>query len=415
MIESKVRWKLYLYKNKMSLNSLKTELEDLKKKNLLRSLRQMDSDQDAIVTVDGQKCVNFSSNNYLGLANDHRLKSAAIQAIQEYGTGSGASRLITGSMKLHHELEAKIAEFKGAEATLLFNSGYHANIGILSALLRKEDVVFSDQLNHASIIDGCRLSGAKVRVYPHCNVVELEELLAQEVREVRQVRAVRRVIATDSIFSMDGDAAPLAELMSLAEKYDAWLMVDEAHATGVYGAKGSGLIEEMFPLREKNEVSRERLIQMGTLGKALGSFGAYVAGPKVLIDYLINKSRSFIYTTALPPAIAASALAAIEIVEKESSLREKLWENIDYFNTQMKGATRRVAPTELKSPIIPLIVEDSEKALTLSQKLFEKGMIVTAIRYPTVAQGTERLRITLMATHTKSQIDLLIEALHELL
>lgn len=376
------------------MRSLKEELEEIREKGLERSLRRVDSDQGIYLEVEGRKLLNFSSNNYLGLANDERLKKASMEATTKYGTGSGASRLITGSMALHHQLEEKIAQFKNTPAALVFNSGYQANIGILTALLKEGDEVYSDELNHASIVDGCRLSRATIHIYRHNDINHLASLVGAGSKPALG----RRLIVTDSVFSMDGDCAPLKDLASLAEKYSAWLMVDEAHATGVFGPGGKGLVEATWPSGVPLYL-KEHLIQMGTLGKALGSFGAYVAGSKNLIRLLVNKSRSFIYSTSLPPGVLAASLKAIEIVESEPERRTKLWENIKW----MKAS----------SPIIPFIVGSSEKALAASQSLFEKGFWVGAIRYPTVAKGTERLRITLMATHSTEQIKSLSEALRE--
>ncbi len=410
------------------MSSFSDELKSLRENQLYRSLKEIDSDQDVFVEFQGQQFLNFSSNNYLGLANDPRLKQAAIEATQKYGTGSGASRLITGSMHLHHELEEKLARFKNAETALVFNSGYQANLGILTALMREGDEIFSDELNHASIVDGCRLSRATVKVYRHGDVGQLEEMLKNTPHptplpqgeranklegyslprgEGGRGRVCRRLIVTDSIFSMDGDAAPLKELAVLAEKYDCFLMVDEAHATGVLGPSGKGLVEELWP-SARPDYLKEHLIQMGTLGKALGSFGAYVAGSKEMIDLLINKARSFIYTTAVPPAVSASSLKALEIVEQEPERRKKLRQNIEFFHSKFSHLK------EKSSPIIPFIVGSSEKALQFSQQLFEKGLWVTPIRYPTVARGSERLRITLMATQSTEQIQSLIQALGEL-
>jgi 8-amino-7-oxononanoate synthase len=381
------------------MHFLEKELESLHEAKLYRSLRTIHSDQDSLITTGDRQFINFSSNNYLGLANHPRLKEAAIAATERFGTGSGASRLITGSMQLHHELEKKLARFKGCEAALVFNSGYHANLGVLTSLLGEGDVVFSDELNHASIVDGCRLSRAKVQVYRHGDVGHLEELLTVGTGFPP---SGHRLIVTDSIFSMDGDAAPLKELAGLAERYDAWLMVDEAHATGVFGPTGKGLVEELLNVGATGR--SPLLIQMGTLGKALGSFGAYVAGSRSLIEFLINKARPFIYTTALPPGVLAAALAAIEIVEQEPERCIRLWENVEYLCSKIEE--------KRKSPIIPWVVGDSQKVLELSEQLFEAGLWVTAIRTPTVPRGTERLRITLMATHTREQIDQLVKALH---
>ena len=413
------------------MRSLKQELEEIRERGLERSLRRLDSDQGTIVEVQGRKLLNFSSNNYLGLANDERLKGAAVAAIQEYGTGSGASRLITGSMRLHYQLEEKIAQFKNAPAALVFNSGYQANIGILTALLQEGDEVYSDELNHASIVDGCRLSRATIKIYRHCDMNHLEEILRVGAKHASPVQKNRRLIVTDSIFSMDGDKAPLKDLATLAEKYGAFLMVDEAHATGVFGPNGKGLVEECWP-EKRPAYLEDYLIQMGTLGKALGSFGAYVAGSKDLIDLLINKARAFIYTTSLPSGVLAASLKAIEIVETEPERRKKLWENVELFLNMGTGGVRQGAPRMpaglqvedfrgmpqrqdpfKMSPIIPLIVGSSEKALQKSRQLFEKGFWVGAIRYPTVAKGSERLRITLMATHSPEQIKSLIKVLDE--
>lgn len=379
------------------MRSLQEELEEIRLKGLQRSLRELESDQSSSLIVDGKTLLNFSSNNYLGLANDPRLKKAALEATEKYGTGSGASRLVTGSMKLHHDLEKQIADFKDASAALVFNSGYQANLGTLSAFLQEGDCVYSDELNHASIIDGCRLSRASVKVYRHNDMQHLEELLQSCESKSR------RLIVSDSVFSMDGDLAPLEDLAKLAEKYEAWLMLDEAHATGVFGKNGKGLVEQTWP-EKRPPYLKDHLIQMGTLGKALGSFGAYVAGSKDLIDLLINKARSFIYTTSLPPAVMAAASAAIKIVESEPTLREKLWDNIRYFATQ--------AGLHAESPIFPLVVGSSEKALEASQKLWDQGYWVQAIRYPTVAKGTERLRVTLMASHEKPELKAFADALY---
>ncbi len=408
------------------MSSFSDELKSLRENQLYRSLKEIDSDQDVFVEFQGRQFLNFSSNNYLGLANDPRLKQAAIEATQKYGTGSGASRLITGSMYLHHQLEEKLARFKNSEAALVFNSGYQANLGILTALMREGDEIFSDELNHASIVDGCRLSRASTRIYRHKDLNQLEELLKNNslpfVKGGREgfpkdkiplnppfskgESKKRRLIVTDSIFSMDGDAAPLKELAALAEKYNCFLMVDEAHATGVFGKKGRGLIEATWP-DGLPDFLKERLIQMGTFGKALGSFGAYAAGSRDFVEILINKARAFIYTTSLPPGVLAASLKALEIVEQEPERRKKLWENVHFFSAQKERLKN-------PSPIIPLIVGNSEKALQFSQHLFEKGFWVTPIRYPTVARGSERLRITLTATQNTEQIQSLIQALGEL-
>jgi 8-amino-7-oxononanoate synthase len=288
---------------------LTARLAEVKESGLYRRLRAVESAQDAAIILEGQEVLLFSSNNYLGLANHPALKQAAREATQQYGCGSGASRLISGSMAVHHELEQRLATLKKTEAALVFPTGYHANIGVLSALMGAGDTILSDGLNHASIIDGCRLSRADTRVYRHADSAHLAELL-QACPPTGQ-----RLIVTDSVFSMDGDLAPLAEIVGLARQYDAWVMVDEAHATGVFGPHGGGLVEELGLAGQVD-------IRMGTLGKALGCVGAFVAGSHELIDWLVNRARSFIYTTAIPPAMAAAVLAALDIVEQEPERRQ---------------------------------------------------------------------------------------------
>ncbi|MFC1709048.1 8-amino-7-oxononanoate synthase [Candidatus Omnitrophota bacterium] len=367
--------------------SFKQELIELGKKNLRRNLRLIESESTAWFIVDGKKVFNLCSNNYLGLANDQRLKDAAIQAIRDYGFGSGASRLVSGNMKLHQELEHRLAEFKKSEACLVYNSGYTANVGIISALVKRGDIVFCDKLNHASIIDGIVLSRAELKRYPHKDMAALEELLK------KSVNFKNKLIISDSVFSMDGDIAPLAGLIELANKYECLLMIDEAHATGVLGENGRGVLEHLG-LEDK----KQGLIQMGTLSKALGGFGAYVCGSRDLIEYLINKSRSFIYTTSLPPAVAAANIAAIEIVEKGVKLRLKLGKNIEFFRNKLH--TLGFDTLETETAIIPLITKDSKSTMDFSRKLFDEGVFVQGIRPPTVPEGRARLRITLMATHT---------------
>jgi len=345
--------------------------------------------------LDGREVINFSSNNYLGIANHPALAAAAKLAIERYGCGSGASRLISGNMTLHEELEAKLAAFKGTEAALVFNSGFQANTGILSTLAGEGDVIFSDELNHASIIDGCRLSRAKTCVYAHGDLDQLEAALKQATS------ARRKLIVTETIFSMDGDEAPLIGIVELAEKYGAMVMVDEAHATGVFGDNGAGVVAKLG-------LSERVAVQMGTLGKALGGFGAYVAGSGALRELLINRCRSFIFTTALPPSIMAMAIAAIDLVQREPERREMLWRNCRALKQGLHGLGFSLA--ESQSPILPLIIGDADKCMQFSERLLEKGVFVQGIRPPTVPPGTSRLRGTLMATHTCEHIDRAIEA-----
>jgi glycine C-acetyltransferase len=343
--------------------------------------------------------LNFCSNDYLGLANDARIKKAAIEAIEEYGFGSGASRLVCGNMGPHEKLESELALFKNTQCALVYSSGYMANTGIIPALMGRDSVVISDKLNHASITDGIILSRAKLVRYPHADMHSLRDIL--EKLPDKQ----RKLIVTDSVFSMDGDKAPLKEIVDLAKRYEAMVMVDEAHAFGVLGMRGSGLVEE---LGLEGQVD----IQMGTLSKAAGSFGAYACGTKDLREYLINKSRSFIYTTAMPPALAQASRAAIQIILEGAQLRRKLQDNADH----VRGQVHKMGFDSMNSstPIIPILVKDPLRAMAMSKRLLEQGIFVQAIRPPTVPNGTSRLRLTIMATHTREDLDQLTKALRNL-
>jgi 8-amino-7-oxononanoate synthase len=378
----------------MGFDFIESELSRLKEAGLYRKLRRVEGDQGPTLILDGREVINFSSNNYLGIANHPALGEAAKSAIDRYGCGAGASRLISGNMTLHEELESKIAEFKGTEAALVFNSGFQLNTGVISTMVGKGDAVFSDALNHASIIDGCRLSRAKAAVYAHLDMNQLEH----ELKQSQVVR--RRLIVTESLFSMDGDEAPLADIVDLAERYGAMVMVDEAHATGVYEPNGAGLVAKLG-------LGDRVLVQMGTLGKALGGFGAYVAGSKALRELLINRCRSFIFTTSLPPAVMAMAIVAIELVEREPQRRQALRGN----SATLRGglASLGYALGGSRSQILPLIVGDAQQCMKLSQRLLDQGVFAQGIRPPTVPPGTSRLRITLMATHTDEQIDQALE------
>jgi 8-amino-7-oxononanoate synthase len=374
----------------MAQGFIKTELDQIKEAGLYRRLRRVECDQGPTLLLDSREVINFSSNNYLGIANHPSLARAAKEAIDRYGCGSGASRLISGNMTLHEELEAELAAFKGSEAALVFNSGFQANTGILSTLTGEGDALFSDALNHASIIDGCRLSQAKTFVYAHCDLDQLEAALKQAAHYRR------KLIVTESIFSMDGDEAPLAGIVDLAERYGAMVMVDEAHATGLYGAAGAGVIAKLG-------LGDRVLVQMGTLGKALGGFGAYVAGSRALRELLINRCRSFIFTTSLPPAVMAMAIAAIDLVKREPQRREVLWHNCRSVAEGLRALGFQLGANS--SPILPLIIGDSAKCMRFSEQLLERGVFAQGIRPPTVPPGTSRLRITLMATHTREHID----------
>ncbi len=373
---------------------LSHELEEIRRAGRYRFLRTIWTVQSPRVVLDDREVVLMCSNNYLGLAGHPRLMDAAKRAIDLYGTSAVASRLVSGTMRLHRELEEALARFKGTEAALIFNCGYMANLGVISSLVGPEDVVFSDELNHASIVDGCRLSRAKVAVYPHKDMGVLESLLKREGGR-------RRLIVVDGVFSMDGDIAPLPEIAGLAEDYGAFLMVDEAHATGVLGERGAGTVEHFG-------LTQDVAIQMGTLGKALGGFGAYVAGSEILKDYLINRARSFIFTTALPPADMAVALEAIRIVQEEPERRSRLHDNVAYFVEGLRSLGFDVANQH--TAVVPVIIGPEDKTMEMSQRLLEKGVFVAGIRPPTVPPGTSRLRVTLMATHTRGDLDLALKA-----
>jgi glycine C-acetyltransferase len=369
----------------MALDFLEEELQGLREQGLYRTIRGIDTPQGPRIKIDGREVINLSSNNYLGLADHPKVKDAAVKALQRYGAGAGASRLVSGDMQPHRELEVHLARFKGTEAALLFNSGYHANLGIITAMVGRGDIILSDRLNHASIIDAAILSRTRVKRYPHCDVDVLERLLMEH----RQSR--RRLIVTDGLFSMDGDIAPLKEIATLAERYDAILMVDDAHATGALGGSGRGSLEH-------HGINSTDVIQMGTLGKAIGSFGGFVAGSRALIEYLSNRARPFVFTTALPPSVCAASSAALEIITQEPELIAALQERATFMRNALKAAGLNTMATE--SQIIPLLIGDQEKAVTVSDRLLKEGLYVQAIRPPTVPKGTSRLRITVMATHT---------------
>lgn len=378
---------------------LQNQIARLQEQHLFRSLLPIGSEQSSIIEQDGRRYLLFCSNNYLGLANHPAMKAAAASAAQHWGTGAGASRLISGNIDLNRSLELRLAQFKRTESALVFNSGYMANIGAISALIQKTDLILADRLNHASLVDGCRLSKGTFRIYRHKDMDQLRKLLSNRGKNQNTL------IVTDGIFSMDGDIAPLPEILSLAEEYDAFVYLDDAHGTGVLGPRGRGTCDHF-------QLSNSRIIQMGTLSKALGGFGGFVAGSDLLVTYLINKARPFIYTTALPPSVLASALAALELIEENQSLRDQLWKNRDYLSQGLGRFGFDLCGSE--TPIIPLRVGGSEKALLFSQKLSVEGVFIPAIRPPTVPAGTSRLRISLMATHTREQIDFLLLLLEKI-
>jgi 8-amino-7-oxononanoate synthase len=360
------------------------ELKWINESGLYRQMKYLQSPQQPYVKIAGKSYLMLSSNSYLGLCNDQRLKQAAMDTMEKYGVGSGGSRLTTGSYEVHKKLEDEIAAFKGAEAALLFNTGYMANIGAISSIAGKDWVIFSDRFNHASIIDGCRLSGAEIIIYEHCDASDLET-------KAHSHRGRRALVVTDGLFSVDGDIAPLPEIIQVAKKYNMLLMVDDAHATGVLGKNGGGTAD-YFGLQ--NEID----IQMGTFSKALASEGGFIAGNRGLIDYLANKARSFIFSTALAPATVAVSLRALEIVQAEPRLRQSLIANSAWFREKLREIGFEIM--DFPTPIISVVLGQPELTVNFSNRLMGKNIFVSAIRPPTVPQGTSRLRINLMATHT---------------
>ena len=381
--------------------SIEAELAELRSRSLLRKLREIDSPQQPAMEFAGRKLVNFSSNDYLGLATEPALREAAKAAIDQYGVGSGASRLVCGSLTPHMRLEEKLAEFKRTEAALTFSSGYATALGTLGALLRKDDVAILDKLSHASLLDGARLSGATVRVFPHNHLGKLESLL-QWARENHPDGRV--IVVTESVFSMDGDWSALAEIVEIKKRYGAMLLLDEAHAVGVIGKNGRGLADQLGLAAEVD-------IHMGTMSKALGGSGGYVAGGRRLIELLVNRARSFIYSTAPSPAAAAAATAAIEflLTPAGEKRRQTLRANLGHFADAMPKFF--AGGRKVQSAIIPIVIGDAQAAVDASQVLADKGFFVPAIRYPTVPRDTARLRVTLSARHTPKQIEGLCEVL----
>jgi glycine C-acetyltransferase len=378
--------------------SFHDELESLRKQGLFRTMRLLQGEQSHRVILDGREVLLLCSNNYLGLADHPALKEAAIQAVERYGTGSGASRLVSGNMELHEAMEARIAAFKGTEAALVYNSGYAANTGVIPALAGRGNVIFSDRLNHASIVDGALLSRARFVRYPHNDIAALRRLLADTEP------AGRRMIVTDGVFSMDGDLARLAELVAVKHEFGAMLMVDDAHGTGVLGETGRGSAE-LF------NVTAEIDIQMGTFGKALGSFGAYVAASRETVDYLINRSRSFIFSTSLPPAVLAASLAGLDLVDSAEgmALRKKLADNVTFFRSALQDSGFNTMGSE--SQIIPVLVGEAGPTMEFSRQLLAEGIFVQGIRPPTVPAGSCRLRCTVMATHTMDDLAWAVETI----
>ena len=380
----------------MGLEFIEKELFELRKNDLYRDFRTIESAQGRKVIIHGKELLCFCSNDYLGLATDPRVIEEFVKTADEYGIGAGGSRLISGNMEPHNRLEAELAVFKRTEKSIVFPTGYMANLGTISALTGPDDAVLIDRLNHASIIDGARLSGAKILVYKHCDMESLRDTLEL----ARQYR--RRLIITDTVFSMDGDIPHLPDIISLAKRYDAITMIDEAHGTGVFGATGRGVAEHFG-------VEGEIDIVMGTLSKAVGCLGGYVCGSKHLIDYIRNRARSFIYTTALPPAICAAAVKALEIIDSEPERRDMLWQNISYFRSQIDETKHDMMNS--CSQIIPLLIGEAGAAVEKARQLYKNGFLVSAIRPPAVPKEQARLRISIMSSHTKEDIEQLIRAL----
>lgn len=372
---------------------MKNDIAYLKNQNLYRELRSIASHPNPIIEWNQKKFINFASNDYLGYAFHPDIQKAAKQAIDQWGTGSTASRLICGSLQIHHNLEKVLAQWKGTESALIFASGFQANNGVLSTLINKNDTVFLDRLCHASLIDGARLSGAKIRVYPHLDTAKLQSLLSKEKSKCW--------IITESVFSMDGDQADIQKLQDIAIQHSATLIIDEAHALGVYGKRGEGLVAKDF--------SKKQIILLGTLSKALGSQGGFVCANHETIALLINHARSFIYSTAPTPAASAAAHKAIEFIQKESFTREALWHKTEVIRKGLSTFTLPVSSSE--GPIIPILVGTSENAIKLAQYFLEQGIFIPAIRPPTVPTNSSRLRLTISAAHSEAHIDSFIRAL----
>jgi glycine C-acetyltransferase/8-amino-7-oxononanoate synthase len=370
-------------------------LHQLEEQHLLRRLQLIDSEPGPIVTIEGCRVILMASNNYLGLATHPKLKHAAVSATERFGVGSGASRLVSGTLPPHQELETALARFKGVEAALVFSSGYLANIGLIPALIGSGGLILVDRLCHASLIDGCKLSGADLRVFRHRDTDQLRTLLA------RRPAGRDTLIVTDGVFSMDGDLAPLPEVVELADRHGARLLVDDAHGTGVMGPQGRGTLEH-FGLESRLP------FHMGTLGKAFGTSGAYVAGPAGLIRYLLSTARSFLFTTAPPPATAAASLAALDILRSEPDRRTRLWENRDHFYRGLKTLGFRT--TDTVSPIIPVLIGDPDNALDMARLLLKYGVYAPAIRPPTVPKATSRIRTTVTSEHTREQLHAVLTA-----
>ena len=378
------------------LAHLTEAMNDLRARGTYFKLRVLDDEQAPVCHYDGREVINLASNNYLGLCNHPKLREAAIAATQKFGVGSGAVRTIAGTMRIHMELEEKIAAFKGVEACVVFQSGFAANAGTVSSILGKEDFILSDELNHASIIDGARLSRAKIKVFRHKDVGHAEELLKELAHEPG-----RKLLITDGVFSMDGDIGPVGELADLCERYGAIMMVDDAHASGVLGRNGRGSVDH-FGATAKVDV------QVGTLSKAIGALGGYVCGSKDLIEFLYHRARPFLFSTSHPPSVAATCIAAFDLLEAEPERIARLWENTGYFKEQLTWAgfdVGGVSTPKSETPITPIILGDGRRTMEFSKALFEAGVMATGIAFPTVPEGKARIRTIMTSEHTRPEID----------
>ena len=384
------------------LAHLTAQLDDLRQRGTFFKLRVLDDEQGPVCTYDGKQVINLASNNYLGLCDHPKLREAAIAATEKYGVGSGAVRTIAGTMRIHMELEEKIAAFKGVEACVVFQSGFTANAGTVSSILGKEDFILSDELNHASIIDGARLSRAKIKVFRHKDVAHAEELLKEIQNEPG-----RKLLITDGVFSMDGDIGPVDKLCDLADKYGAIMMVDDAHASGVLGRNGRGSVDH-FHCTQRVDV------QVGTLSKAIGALGGYVCGSRDLIDYLYHRARPFLFSTSHPPSVAATCIAAFDLLESEPERIERLWSNTTYFKEQLADAGFDVGgktTPKSETPITPIIIGDGRQTMDFSRALFDAGLMASGIAFPTVPEGKARIRTIMTSEHTRKQIDQALEIL----
>ena len=382
---------------KAQLQYLSDELEKLREQKLYQKLRILETEQRPVARFDGREVINLSSNNYLGLTTHPKLKQKALEAIEKYGVGSGAVRTIAGTMTLHMALEEKIAQFKHVEASVVFQSGFTANAGTVQAILGKEDVIISDELNHASIIDGCRLSRAEIKVFPHKDMEACEKVL----KEIEN-RPGRKLLITDGVFSMDGDIAPLPQLVELAEKYGCIMMIDDAHASGVLGRNGRGTVDH-YNLHGRVD------IQVGTLSKAIGALGGYVCATRDTIEFLYHRARPFLFSTSHPPSVAATCIAAFEVLEEEPERIEKLWANTRFFKEGLKKLGFNTGMSE--TPITPVIVGDAALAHEFSRELFAAGVFAQGIGFPTVARGKARIRTIVSATHTEDELSRALEIL----